>query len=136
MTVLSLDGRAVAQADFAALADLPARGPLAVDLTASDDPRALADLLARVSVVRIAFAGFADGRGFSLARRLRDLGYRGRLRAAGPLIPDQRGMLTACGFDEVDLPDAHLARCGGAALWVGATAIAPFHRRTPRERAA
>ena len=56
-----------------------------------------------------------DGRGFSIARRLRAMGYAGRLRAAGPLIPDQLRAARRVGFDEVELPDAVAARQGEAA---------------------
>ena len=38
---------------------------------------------------RIAFPAMGDGRGFSIARRLRAMGYRGVLRAKGPLVADQ-----------------------------------------------
>ena len=60
----------------------------------------------RLALIRVAFPATADGRGFSIARRLRALGYTGRLRAAGPLIADQFRMAQRVGFDEVELPDA------------------------------
>ncbi|WP_372674796.1 DUF934 domain-containing protein [Aquicoccus sp.] len=72
------------------------------------DPQAdLADLaprLASIGMIRIAFSGFADGRGFTTAQQLRLLGYRGRLRAHGPLIADQYAMARRAGFDEVEIP--------------------------------
>lgn len=78
-------------------------GPLALDL-ASDTGLAIADLpLERVHMIRIAFPGFTDGRGFSLARALRDLGFAGRLRAAGHLLADQYTMARRAGFDEVEI---------------------------------
>jgi len=57
------------------------------------------------ALVRIAFGSFADGRGFTLARRLRAAGFTGRLRAVGPLIADQYAMARRSGFDEVEIPD-------------------------------
>ncbi|MEO9787281.1 MAG: DUF934 domain-containing protein, partial [Aurantimonas coralicida] len=48
---------------------------------------------------------FSDGRGFSLAKRLRRAGFEGTLRASGPLIADQFADALACGFDEVELPE-------------------------------
>lgn len=59
--------------------------------------------------LRIRFAAFSDGRGLTLARALRAAGYGGRLRAAGPLLPDQYAMLRRVGFDEVELSDEQAA---------------------------
>lgn len=56
-----------------------------------------------VAMIRIQFPNFADGRGFSIARHLRLLGYKGRLRAAGHIIADQYTMARRCGFDEVEI---------------------------------
>lgn len=64
----------------------------------------------QVELVSIAFPNYGDGRGFSIARQLRNLGFRGRLRASGPLIADQFAYALACGFDEIDLPDAMASR--------------------------
>jgi uncharacterized protein (DUF934 family) len=58
----------------------------------------------------------ADGRGFSIASRLRAMGYRGRLRAAGPLVADQFGIARRVGFDEIELPEA-LAERQPEAQW-------------------
>lgn len=109
--------------------DAPAHGPLALDLPNTADVAALLPLLARAALIRVAFPGFADGRGYSLGRRLRDLGYRGRLRAVGVQIPDQRVHLRACGFDEVELADEVLARQGGPAAWAQDHATPPFWLR-------
>jgi phosphoadenylyl-sulfate reductase (thioredoxin) len=56
------------------------------------------------------FEAFRDGRGFSLAAVLRGQGYRGRLIAAGKVLPDQARHLRRCGFDAVELsPGANAA---------------------------
>ncbi|MCP5085693.1 MAG: DUF934 domain-containing protein [Rhodobacteraceae bacterium] len=55
------------------------------------------------AMIRISFPSFADGRGFSLARHLRLLGYKGRLRARGHVIAEQYTMARRCGFDEVEI---------------------------------
>ncbi|MEM6946444.1 MAG: DUF934 domain-containing protein, partial [Pseudomonadota bacterium] len=47
------------------------------------DPRPLAEHFGALALISVAFPSFADGRGFSIGRRLRDLGYEGRLRATG-----------------------------------------------------
>jgi len=79
-----------------------------VDLAPSDDVAALTDDLGRITMIRIAFPSFADGRGFTLARRLRVMGYTGRLRARGHVLADQYAMARRSGFDEVEI-DATLA---------------------------
>lgn len=61
-------------------------------------------------LIAIAFPAFSDGRGFSIARELRQAGYRGRLRAVGELIPEQFAFAIDCGFDEVEISDERLAR--------------------------
>lgn len=54
-------------------------------------------------LIAIEFPAMTDGRGFSLARRLRGIGYQGRLRAAGRVIADQYAMARRVGFDEVQI---------------------------------
>ena len=86
------------------------------------DARDLASHFARVDLIAITFPNFADGRGFSLARRLRALGYRGRLRAKGHVIADQYPMARACGFDEVEI-DESLAQRQPEPHWVSAAKL-------------
>ncbi len=75
----------------------------------------------RLSLIAIAFPAFTDGRGFSIGKQLRNRGFRGRLRAVGPLIPDQFAYALSLGFDEVEAPEAILARAP-AAIWQAAAA--------------
>ena len=83
---------------------------IAVEMPNDCDPATLARWLDRLALVRVAFPAASDGRGFSIARRLRAMGYAGRLRAAGPLIADQFRLARRVGYDEVELPDAVAAR--------------------------
>lgn len=58
--------------------------------------------------VEIEFPKFRDGRGFTLARALRERhGYKGDIRAIGHFIPDQFAALVACGFTSFVTPDSH-----------------------------
>ena len=99
----------VPAADFVVLADIAAhRG--AVDLAHTDDPEALAPFLPALTLIRVAFPAFNDGRAFTIARRLRELGYAGILRACGPVIVDQYPMARRVGFDQVEIPDELAAR--------------------------
>lgn len=75
-------------------------GRIGVWLEADADPEAIAQDLARFGVIAVRFASFADGRGYSLARLLRErYGYRGELRAIGDVLRDQIFYLSRCGFD-------------------------------------
>lgn len=88
----------------------------AVDLASSDAPEALADRIEALEMIRVDFPSFADGRGFTIARQLRDMGFTGRLRARGHVIADQYAMARRSGFDEVEI-DADLARRQPEAQW-------------------
>jgi uncharacterized protein (DUF934 family) len=81
-----------------------------IDIGPDTDPMDLSDRLARLRMIRVAFPGFADGRGFTIARQLRLLGYTGRLRAKGHVLADQYAMARRAGFDEVEIDDALAAR--------------------------
>lgn len=83
---------------------------LALDLGPQADLDALTAHLERITLIRIRFGSFADGRGFTIARRLRAMGYRGRLRAAGHVLADQYAMARRAGFDEVEITSAMAAR--------------------------
>ncbi len=81
-----------------------------VDLAHTDDPAALAAALDRLTLIRVAFPTFNDGRAFTIARRLRAMGYQGQLLAIGPVIADQYAMLRRVGFDGAEIPDDLAAR--------------------------
>ena len=81
-----------------------------VELAPDTDAGQLAALTAGAELVRVAFPAFSDGRGFTLGRRLRALGFAGRLRAAGHVIADQYAMARRSGFDEVEISDELAAR--------------------------
>jgi uncharacterized protein (DUF934 family) len=75
-------------------------GRVGVWLEADADPAAIAPDLARFDVIAVRIASFTDGRGYSLARLLRERhGYRGELRAIGDVLRDQLYYLSRCGFD-------------------------------------
>ena len=71
----------------------------------------------QLEMIRIAFPAFSDGRGFTIARRLRQIGYRGRLRAFGHVLADQYAMARRSGFDEVEIDD-DLARRQPEPQWL------------------
>jgi len=83
---------------------------LALDVPSDTDPTQLDGKLAGVAMIRVDFPSFSDGRGFTIARQLRRLGYYGRLRAKGHVIADQFAMARRAGFDEVEIDDDLAAR--------------------------
>jgi len=78
---------------------------IAIDIPSDGDPSTLADKVDAIDMIRVVFPSFADGRGFTIARRLRDMGFQGRLRAKGHVIADQYAMARRAGFDEVEIDD-------------------------------
>ncbi|MAQ46533.1 MAG: oxidoreductase [Confluentimicrobium sp.] len=82
----------------------------ALDLASDTDPAALEGRLDGVDLIRVDFPSSADGRGFTIARALRRMGFAGRLRAKGHVIADQYAMARRCGFDEIEIDDALAAR--------------------------
>lgn len=67
--------------------------------------------LPSLKTILVDFPGFADGRGFSIARELRKkYGYDKLLIAEGPLIPDQYAFALQCGFDAVKVDEGTYAR--------------------------
>ena len=97
------------------LDSLPDRAALHLDNCASAEE--IAPAFERITLIRIAFPSHMDGRGFSLARHLRLLGYRGRLRASGHLLADQYAMARRNGFDEVEI-DRSLAKRQPEEQWL------------------
>ncbi|APE32219.1 hypothetical protein BOX17_15410 [Halomonas aestuarii] len=64
----------------------------------------LAAELQQAPLVGIDFPKFTDGRGYSIARLLRErYGYRGQIRALGDVLVDQLFYLSRCGVDAFSL---------------------------------
>ncbi len=71
----------------------------AVRIEPGDDARLLLPFLDRLALIEVNFPSFADGRGYSAARILREAGYQGELRAVGDVLIDQLSHMRRCGFD-------------------------------------
>jgi uncharacterized protein (DUF934 family) len=92
-------------------------GRLGVWLTGADDPALIASDLHHLQVIAIHFTSFTDGRGYSIARLLRErFGWRGELRAVGDIQRDQIYYLHRVGFDAFDLREGEDAQEAIAAL--------------------
>jgi len=81
-------------------AALLARGNVGVWLAPDDEPADVAGDVAALPVIAVDFPKFVDGRGYSIARLLRErYGDHGELRAIGDVLRDQLYALAECGFD-------------------------------------
>src|SRR5262245_26005178 len=75
-------------------------------LEPTDDPASVAERLARAARVEVNFPKFGDGRGYSIARLLRErYGYKGELRAVGQVTRDLLYNMEQSGFDAFLLRD-------------------------------
>ena len=73
---------------------------LGVIVTPGDAVEDLEPYLGQISAVAVEFPAFADGRGFSSARLLRErYGFEGEIRAFGNYMLDQMPMMERCGID-------------------------------------
>lgn len=72
---------------------------VSVRIEGGDDVRRLGPALDRLRLVEIDFPRFRDGRGYSSARILREMGYKGELKAVGDVLIDQLLFMRRCGFD-------------------------------------
>jgi uncharacterized protein (DUF934 family) len=73
-------------------------------LEPTDDPAAFAAEVGRAGVIAINFPKFSDGRGYSIARLLRErYAYKGELRAIGEVARDHLYAMAHCGFDAFQL---------------------------------
>ena len=81
---------------------------LGVWMTANTDTDTLAgltDFLLTQALIVIHVPAFADGRGFSFAQTLRQLGYKGEIRMAGAFGRDQIAYLLRAGADSFVLSE-------------------------------
>lgn len=75
-------------------------GRLGVWLDPGEEPAAIAGDLPLFGVVVVNFPKFIDGRGYSIARLLRErYGWKGELRAIGDIFRDHLFFLASCGFN-------------------------------------
>ncbi|KVE39350.1 DUF934 domain-containing protein [Burkholderia sp. TSV86] len=76
------------------------RDELGVWLAPDSEPADLVADFERVALIGVDFPRFADGRGYSIARLLRErYGWKGELRAIGDVLRDQLYYMERCGFD-------------------------------------
>ncbi len=116
---------------------LERRGRLGLWLDSHEAPEAIANDVGRFDLIAVNFPKFQDGRGFSIARLLRErFGYKGELRAVGHITRDHLYYMEGCGFDAFELregedPEEALAAFGAfsEAYQASVTRPVPLFRR-------
>ena len=82
--------------------------PLGIVLSAAQKIEQLLPDLARFALIAAEFSGPGEGRGYTLARLLRERwNFTGEVRAIG-VRRDQVFFLARCGFDSFELPEADM----------------------------
>lgn len=85
----------------------------ALPISEVSSPEQISQLLSQ-ETVSLQLDGFADGRGFSVARQLRLQGFSGAIDVIGDLLPDQLPMAVASGINAILIRTEHAERCGEA----------------------
>lgn len=86
-------------------------------LDSDDSVEALDGHCDKLPVIAINFPGFADGRGYSLARQVRGkLGYQGDLRAIGDVLKDQLFYYQRVGFTSFQIREDRSAEQAASGL--------------------
>jgi len=84
--------------------------PLGLTIPGHEEVDNFVDDLQYFSLIAIEFPTFTDGRGYSLAKTLREhYRYQKEIRASGDILPDQALYLTRVGFDALELANEELA---------------------------
>ncbi len=82
--------------------------PIGVRVTPGAEIERLCGVVDHLELIVVEFPSFRDGRGFTLATTLRTKHhYKGDLRAAGHVLPDQFAALRACGFSTLETSTSH-----------------------------
>jgi uncharacterized protein (DUF934 family) len=111
----------------AALADTPEK--LGVEVPNTVTTETLAPHFGKLALIAVTFPGYMDGRGFTIAKRLRNAGFKGALRAVGPLIAEQFAYGLSCGFTEFEIPEEHAARMPAEVFQAAAKAFEATYQR-------
>lgn len=93
---------------------------------------ALAEEIGSAPAIAIDFPAFTDGRGYTLARLLRErFGYQGEVRAVGDVLVDQLEYMRRCGFTAMALRDDQHPEDDSAGAEFFQRALPDRCRRTP-----
>lgn len=95
-------------------------GQVGVWFDSHEEPESLGQAVNQLPLVAIRFPIFTDGRGYSIARLLRErYGYQGDIRAFGDVTQDQLFYMRRCGFTSFVLKE-------GKSIEDALNSLAPF----------
>jgi len=87
------------------------QSPLGLLVEGDADIHSFKDDLSQFAIIAINIPAFTDGRGYSLAKLIRNqYGFTGEIRAVGDVLPDQALYLTRVGFDALELENEESAQ--------------------------
>ena len=93
-------------------------GKTALLIAPGEDAWKAEPYLGQVAFVAVDFPSFADGRGFSAARDLREhLNYQGDIRAVGQYILDQVPLARRCGVSSFEISKPEVLKALKAGEW-------------------
>lgn len=81
----------------------------ALTLTPEVNTKTLAPWVDKLKMVELTVENFTDGRAFTQARVLRDIGFKGEIKVSGPIVPDQAKFFARVGVDTLRIEDASRA---------------------------
>jgi uncharacterized protein (DUF934 family) len=82
--------------------------PIGAYVPAGVTAELIVPMLDQLDLIVVEFPKFRDGRGFTVARTLRERhGFKGDIRAIGHVLPDQFAALVQCGFTTIITPAEH-----------------------------
>jgi uncharacterized protein (DUF934 family) len=88
--------------------DVTIEKPIGAYVPAGVTAEQIVPMLGQLDLIVIEFPKFRDGRGFTVARTLRERhGFEGDVRAIGHVLPDQFAALVQCGFSTIVTPAEH-----------------------------
>ena len=106
IAVFDLNGHRVAHpADLARIIDPDDVVAASDGQTVTQRVAALASAIAQAPAIGIRFGKFTDGRSYSVAARLREVGFSGELHAVGEINQEVVFLLKRVGFTHFHIPD-------------------------------
>lgn len=112
---------------------LVGREDIGVWFDSSDEPEILGEECQALPIIAVNFPMFTDGRGYSIARLLRErYHYPNELRAIGDVLLDQLFFMKRCGFDTFKLrADKDISKAQACLAVFGDSYQAAYDQRDP-----
>lgn len=112
---------------------LGSRDDIGILFDSSDEPETLGEQCQSVPIIAVNFPMFTDGRGYSIARLLRErYHFPNELRAIGDVLLDQLFYMKRCGFDSFKVrADKDITKARACLATFGDSYQAAFDQKEP-----